>query len=55
MVVAIEKLWSHGLWFARLSGYASLVLAVVVVFVPGVAPGLDPDAVMGVMEMDTGS
>lgn len=51
IVVAAEKLWSRGEQLARVAGYAALVLAVVVIFEPGIAPGLDPDAMMD-MDMD---
>ncbi|HET9017308.1 MAG TPA: DUF2182 domain-containing protein, partial [Thermomicrobiaceae bacterium] len=48
-VVAVEKQWSHGEGFARLAGIAALGLAVLVVFHPGLAPGLHaaPMASMG--------
>jgi hypothetical protein len=46
VVVAAEKLWSHGEHVARFAGYVSIALAVVVVFRPEIAPGLDPDNVM---------
>ena len=39
-VIAIEKQWKHGERFARVAGVASLVLAVAVIFFPGLAPGL---------------
>jgi len=45
-VIAIEKVWRHGEAFARAVGVACLVSAVVLVFEPGLAPGLDPGAVM---------
>jgi predicted metal-binding membrane protein len=51
LVVATEKLWRHGAVFARAAGCASLALAVVVAFVPGVAPGLDPDKVMPMSQL----
>ena len=43
LVIAIEKLWRHGEKFARVFGVGCLVFAVVLVFEPGLAPGLDPD------------
>ena len=49
-VIALEKLWRHGDRLAKATGAASLIFAVVVIFQPGVAPGLDPD---GVMNMGT--
>ena len=45
-VIAIEKVWRHGEAFARVFGVGCLVFAVVLIFEPGLAPGLDPDAVM---------
>lgn len=45
-VIAIEKLWRHGERFARVVGAACLVFAVLVLFEPGLARGLDPDATM---------
>ena len=39
-IVAIEKLWSRGEAFGRFTGGVALVLAIVVIFVPDVAPGL---------------
>ena len=38
--IAIEKQWSHGDGFARVVGLVSLGLAVLVIFYPGLAPGL---------------
>jgi len=46
VVIALEKLWKRGELLAKGAGVASLILAVVVIFQPGVAPGLDPDNVM---------
>ena len=40
-IVAIEKLWSRGEAFGRLTGVAAIALAVAVIFEPGLAPGLD--------------
>lgn len=39
-VIAIEKQWRHGERFARATGVVALVLAVMVVFFPEIAPGL---------------
>ncbi|MFW2334769.1 DUF2182 domain-containing protein [Ilumatobacter sp.] len=50
-VIAIEKLWRHGETFARVVGVACLVFAVVVLFEPGLAPGLDPDGVNPMQNM----
>ena len=50
-VIAIEKVWRHGESFARVFGVACLVVAVVLVFEPGLAPGLDPDSIMRMDDM----
>lgn len=42
VVIGVEKHWRHGRTFARAVGMAALVLAVLVVVEPGLAPGLDP-------------
>ncbi len=39
-VVTAEKLWAGGPWFSRVVGVIALGLAVAVVWVPGLAPGL---------------
>jgi predicted metal-binding membrane protein len=39
-VVLAEKLWGHGEVLARAVGIAALALAVAVVWVPALAPGL---------------
>ena len=51
LVVAAEKLWRHGEHVARVAGFASIALAVVVAIAPGIAPGLDPDNVMNMQMM----
>ena len=51
-VIAIEKVWRHGEAFARVFGVACLAFALVLVFEPGLAPGLDPDAVMPMTDMN---
>jgi predicted metal-binding membrane protein len=51
-VIAIEKVWRHGEVFARVVGVACLAFAVGVVFEPGLAPGLDPDAIVPMTDMD---
>jgi predicted metal-binding membrane protein len=51
LVVAVEKLWRHGVAFARAAGAAALVLAAAVIVEPGIAPGLDAG---GTMTMDDG-
>ena len=38
--VLLEKLWSHGVGFSRVVGVAALGLAVAVIWVPELAPGL---------------
>jgi predicted metal-binding membrane protein len=50
-VIGIEKLWSHGERFSRAVGVASLGLAVLVFFVPEIAPGLTGE----VMDMSSGA
>lgn len=49
VVITIEKVWRHGERFARAVGVVCLLFAVALVFEPGLAPGLDPDAVMSPM------
>lgn len=44
--VLLEKLWSRGVTFSRAVGVAALVLAVAVIWVPELAPGLLPGADM---------
>jgi predicted metal-binding membrane protein len=39
-VVLAEKLWAHGEVLARAVGLAALALAVAVIWVPALAPGL---------------
>ena len=38
--VFVEKVWVRGPWFAKVTGFVALALALAVVFVPGLAPGL---------------
>jgi predicted metal-binding membrane protein len=45
-VVLIEKTWSRGPAAARAAGVAALGLAVAVIWVPGLAPGLHAAAPM---------
>lgn len=40
VVVLIEKLWSGGETFARLVGVADFGLAIAVIWIPQLAPGL---------------
>jgi len=47
--VLVERTWAWGHLFSRGLGIAALGLAIVVVFVPGLAPGLHPMAVPGGM------
>jgi hypothetical protein len=47
--VLAEKTWARGLGFSRVVGVAALVLAIAVVFVPGLAPGLHHAAGTGGM------
>ncbi len=46
VIIAVEKVWRHGEQFARAVGVAAIGCAIAVVFVPELAPGLDPNAVM---------
>lgn len=50
VVIAVEKVWRHGEKFARVFGVGCLAFAVLLMFEPGLAPGLDPDAVMPMMD-----
>lgn len=50
VIIGIEKAWRHGEQFARVVGVAALVYAVALVFVPELAPGLDPEAGMAMNE-----
>ena len=52
-VIAVEKIWRHGEQFARAVGVASLAYAVAVLFVPELAPGLDPGGIMPRGDMST--
>ena len=38
--VLVEKLWSHGVGFSRAVGVLALLVAVAVIWVPSLAPGL---------------
>jgi predicted metal-binding membrane protein len=51
VVIAVEKMWRHGEWFAKAIGAGAIVYAVALVFVPELAPGLDPGAVMSMTDM----
>ena len=44
VVIALEKVWRHGAWLARIVGVGALIYAVAVTIRPGLAPGLDPHA-----------
>ena len=46
-VVLAEKLWGHGELLARVVGVVALVLAVAVIWVPELAPGLHGSSQMG--------
>ncbi len=54
LVIAVEKHWRHGERFARAVGLVAVLWAVAIVVDPGVAPGLDPDAVMRMDGMQMG-
>lgn len=51
LIIGVEKVWRHGETFAKAVGGASLVYAVLLIFEPALAPGLDPGAVMQNMTM----
>lgn len=51
-VVLLEKLWSRGVAFSRAVGVLALVLAVAVVWLPELAPGLHGAGMTGPMPMD---
>ena len=40
VVVLVEKLWAHGEVLARAVGVAALAVAVAVIWLPALAPGL---------------
>jgi predicted metal-binding membrane protein len=46
VVIAAEKVWRHGEQFARVFGVGCLAFALLLIFEPGLAPGLDPNSVM---------
>ncbi len=46
LIIAVEKVWRHGERFARAVGVAAIGYALALVFVPELAPGLDPGGVM---------
>ncbi len=51
-VVVLEKLWSRGVTFSRAVGVLALVLAVAVIWMPELAPGLQaPDVATPMMVM----
>ena len=56
LVIAVEKRWRYGEAFARFLGVVALMWAVVIIFEPGAAPGLDPSGLMEMndMKMDVG-
>lgn len=45
-VIAIEKIWQHGERFARVIGAAAIAYEIALIFVPELAPGLDPGGLM---------
>lgn len=51
VVIAVEKLWRHGEAFSRAVGVAAIGYAIALVFVPELAPGLDPGGVMPMGDM----
>jgi predicted metal-binding membrane protein len=46
IVVAAEKLWTQGRWFSYAIGAVCLMLAVAVIWLPQLAPGLTSSAEM---------
>jgi predicted metal-binding membrane protein len=42
VLIVAEKLWARGPWAGRLAGVASVGLAIALIWVPSLAPGLDP-------------
>jgi hypothetical protein len=42
LLILVEKLWTRGPLAGRVAGLAALGLAVALIWVPGLAPGLDP-------------
>jgi predicted metal-binding membrane protein len=42
LLIVVEKLWVRGPLAGRLAGIAALGLALALIWVPGLAPGLDP-------------
>lgn len=51
VIIAVEKSWRHGEYFARIVGIGSMAYALALVFLPGLAPGLDPAGVMQISDM----
>ena len=51
--VVLEKVWRHGVGFSRAVGVVALVLAVAVIWVPTLAPGLHAGAAMTTMTTTT--
>ncbi len=50
-VIAVEKVWRHGERFARAVGVAAIAYAVALIFMPELAPGLDPGGLMPMGDM----
>lgn len=51
IIIAVEKIWRHGEVFARVIGVGSILYAVALIFVPELAPGLDPGGLMPMGDM----
>ena len=47
LVIVLEKTWRYGEQLARAVGVGALAFTAVLLLAPGLAPGLDPDAVNG--------
>ena len=54
LVIAVEKHWRRGEWFARAVGVVAIVWALLILIEPGAAPGLNPREVMDMSGMDGG-
>ncbi len=50
-VIAVEKQWVHGNGFAKVVGLASFSLAILVIFYPGLAPGLHASSMNAMTSM----
>jgi predicted metal-binding membrane protein len=51
VIIAVEKIWRHGERFARVVGVAVIAYAAALIFMPELAPGLDPGGVMAMNDV----